>query len=45
MKLNPAEQEFQTGRSWQDSCILDDRNKKPIPNLANTMLALRGDPP
>lgn len=30
--------------SWLDGCILDGRSKKPIPNLANVMLALRGDP-
>ena len=30
--------------AWVADCIIDGRNKKPIPNFANVMLALRRDP-
>lgn len=44
MKLHRLEEEFAAEPSWRDSCIMDDRGKRPITNLANTMAALRGDP-
>ena len=36
---------FPGKRSWRDKCILGDgKNPKPLPNLANALIALRNDP-
>ncbi len=43
MKFNPSEHEFKAEPSWLEACILDSYGR-PIPNVANAMLALRGDP-
>jgi predicted P-loop ATPase len=42
--LNSAAIPLKVKAGWLASCDVDSRNKKPIANLANVMLALRRDP-